>query len=494
MWLNWFWYAICVLLATSRAKAQSADLISMLPKCGLTCVIQEVPSNTLASGNLTTIASDLCTNRTLQKSLSSCMFSACNDSELLKISGYNQVLCEGAPAESRVEITRIVGVTFGALAVLAVLIRCYSRYAITKGLQADDFTIVAAAVVICGIIIVDFQLCARGFGLHVWNVNPKQLVPLMKIFYYSEMLYVIAISLVKVSILLFYHRVFVNRNFRILNHVAIASVAAFAISITLVIIFQCWPVYAVWDRMVPHKCINMNALTLACGSISVAQDVFILLMPLPQIICLHMDFKKRMILLSMFSVGTLACVTSVVRLKYMIDFGHTQDPTWDNAIPAVWSVVELSIATICACLPSMRALLARWLPRMFDISSAAAPANPGHRLNNYEAPYQNSMSSLSSQKKSGYGKLSSLSNTFESGTSDPTPKTVFGLNKTKPLPEINNSRGQGLLPKWKPAPLMPMQYASKPLPKIWDAQHTLGEGRSVENIAATMSPSKESRL
>jgi hypothetical protein len=100
MWLNWFWYAICVLLATSRAKAQSADLISMLPKCGvsrkicefvlrntdilkLTCVIQEVPSNTLASGNLTTIASDLCTNRTLQKSLSSCMFSACNDSELL---------------------------------------------------------------------------------------------------------------------------------------------------------------------------------------------------------------------------------------------------------------------------------------------------------------------------------------------------------------------------------------------------------------------------
>ena len=41
------------------------------------------------------------------------------------------------------------------LALAAVLLRCWSRFAIGKKLEIDDWTIIMAACVICGLIAVD---------------------------------------------------------------------------------------------------------------------------------------------------------------------------------------------------------------------------------------------------------------------------------------------------------------------------------------------------
>lgn len=51
----------------------------------------------------------------------------------------------------------------------------------------------------------------------------------------------------------------------------------------------------------------------------------------------------------------------------------------DNAIPAIWSVIEISVAAICACLPSFRPLLARQFPRAFDISSDPSQSQHGYQ-------------------------------------------------------------------------------------------------------------------
>ena len=46
----------------------------------------------------------------------------------------------------------------------------------------------------------------------------------------------------------------------------------------------------------------------------------------------------------------------------------------DNAIPAIWSFIEITVAIICACLPSLRYILARIFPIIFDISSDPSQA------------------------------------------------------------------------------------------------------------------------
>jgi hypothetical protein len=75
----------------------------------------------------------------------------------IEVATFNQQLCEGIPIESRSRRTAIVGLVFGPLAVLAVISRCYSRYSITKRLEYDDWTIIAAAMAVGGLIVTDVK-------------------------------------------------------------------------------------------------------------------------------------------------------------------------------------------------------------------------------------------------------------------------------------------------------------------------------------------------
>lgn len=57
----------------------------------------------------------------------------------------------------------------------------------------------------------------------------------------------------------------------------------------------------------------------------------------------------------------------------MGSFGHKTDPTWDNIDGSIWSLIENSVAVICACLPGMYPLLSRFLPRFFMTSPSKEP-------------------------------------------------------------------------------------------------------------------------
>lgn len=41
---------------------------------------------------------------------------------------------------------------------------------------------------------------------------------------------------------------------------------------------------------------------------------------------------------------------------------HSQDPTWDFTTIAHWSFVEVNIAIVCACLMTMKPLIAKFFP------------------------------------------------------------------------------------------------------------------------------------
>jgi hypothetical protein len=43
---------------------------------------------------------------------------------------------------------------------------------------------------------------------------------------------------------------------------------------------------------------------------------------------------------------------------------ESQDPPWDNVGAAIWSIIELNCAIICASLPTLRPLIAKVVPGM----------------------------------------------------------------------------------------------------------------------------------
>jgi hypothetical protein len=87
--------------------------------------------------------------------------------------------------------------------------------------------------------------------------------------------------------------------------ITLASVTAAGIAFTLAIVFQCTPIGGAFDRNIPSTCINLNAAAFSSSGISIAQDLVILFLPLPQLQLLNMSLKKRLNLMFMFSLGSL---------------------------------------------------------------------------------------------------------------------------------------------------------------------------------------------
>jgi hypothetical protein len=58
-------------------------------------------------------------------------------------------------------------------------------------------------------------------------------------------------------------------------------------------------------------------------------------------------------------------VISAVRLQFLVNVSHTVNPTWDQSDIVKWSDLEIAVGILCACLPSIRLILARSMPTLF---------------------------------------------------------------------------------------------------------------------------------
>jgi len=87
------------------------------------------------------------------------------------------------------------------------------------------------------------------------------------------------------------------------------------------------------------------------------EDFFILVLPIIEIKNLQLGKGKKYNLFLMFSIGSFACVTSIVRLKFLSDFANSFDATWDQTDVVKWSLIEELVAVLCAWIPSLRAFI-----------------------------------------------------------------------------------------------------------------------------------------
>lgn len=145
----------------------------------------------------------------------------------------------------------------------------------------------------------------KGFGRHLWNIPPSNLSPLLEYFYLTECLYATPLGFAKISVLLLYLRIFVSPIFRRLAWATLLCVALSTATTTIVAIFQCWPIPAIWNLSRHKKCINMNVLSISTSTVNTALDVVMLLIPLPELRKLNLGWKKKIGVFVMFLTGTL---------------------------------------------------------------------------------------------------------------------------------------------------------------------------------------------
>lgn len=130
----------------------------------------------------------------------------------------------------------------------------------------------------------------------------------MQIYYFDELFYLTAIALTKISILLFYLRIFPNRDFRRWTYGAIVLCALYILGFVPATIFQCLPVsnaWKRWDGEHPGKCIDLHAEAWTAAALNIVLDLIVIFIPLRELSQLKMSPRRKAGILVMFMGGGL---------------------------------------------------------------------------------------------------------------------------------------------------------------------------------------------
>lgn len=150
------------------------------------------------------------------------------------------------------------------------------------------------------------------------RVFPSRLLPnltsfvsavltLIQFFFVLELLDVpLCITPAKISLLLFYIRIFCIRKFQILVYLVGSLVLAIGITVFFQTIFQCSPISYGWDRSIGHgTCINQTVFYRYISPLNVLTGILILAMPLPLVWKLQAPKAQKVALTAVFLLGGL---------------------------------------------------------------------------------------------------------------------------------------------------------------------------------------------
>ncbi|KAI9652821.1 MAG: hypothetical protein M1831_006346 [Alyxoria varia] len=295
-----------------------------------------------------------------------------------------------------------VGVILPALALSTVCLRYYVKTLRSQSFGVDDaFIGIAMRQVICvGLAVMEIWGTSKHYLAWEYHMsrNGNPLAPLLlalenlgKISLANYLLQDLALGLVKLSVLLFYRRIFCGRTFDICSKLLIALVSLWALLFTFLHLFQCGTQFhAIWGPLDERLklCLDVTPITEAMAITDVVTDGFILILPVPMVLRLQMSRPRKVSIICIFLLGGLAVAAGIIRLlgsRFSLTANKAPQPAGGGAAAPqnpqaemqmmeamvrqmsygmsvmtaliFWTVVELSLSITAACLPTLRPIV-----------------------------------------------------------------------------------------------------------------------------------------
>ncbi|OTB15682.1 hypothetical protein K445DRAFT_317967 [Daldinia sp. EC12] len=141
---------------------------------------------------------------------------------------------------------------------------------------------------------------------------------------------------------------------------AMVLIGCWSMSQIAVGIFICDPVSGFWEKST-GSCIGNYPQWYINAAGNIATDIAIFVLPLPVLRHLHLPKAQKLVLIGIFSFGFFTCAISVIRIKFLQLGG---DFSYENVEGSSWSITELCSGITCACLPTLRPLVSKWIPEL----------------------------------------------------------------------------------------------------------------------------------
>ncbi|KGO70655.1 hypothetical protein PITC_055460 [Penicillium italicum] len=250
------------------------------------------------------------------------------------------------------------------LAVVSVALRCWSIWCSrTHKFGYDDaFAILTLPFIVTESALM-FYWISLGLGRHSATLPVSHQPTGAKIIFAAAYLYDACITLPKLSVLCFYHRVLGQgaRWVRPTLWAVGALCVCWLIASWLATTFQCTPVHASWEAVPNSKCFTQWKFFTGTAAPSAVLDVVILLIPLPLLWTLQMTKAKKVMLTGLFICGYSVVILSIGRLVTLLKAGSTleEDLTWTTIEYIYWVQCEGPISLMSVCLPNIMELARR---------------------------------------------------------------------------------------------------------------------------------------
>ncbi|KAF2810362.1 uncharacterized protein BDZ99DRAFT_476533 [Mytilinidion resinicola] len=265
-----------------------------------------------------------------------------------------------------------VQISLTVLALIIVLLRVYTRKFMRNVFGIEDWLTILAIFLLCVATICSGLGVIGGTGLHYYDL-PKTVNKRLaaSASFANQVLYQPVLCLTKISISMFYISTF-GAKIKKPCQAIIGFSILFLIACTVVEFTQCRPPDMLWNGTRPkgYKCINQPMFFKVTGFISLAIDLAIFIVPLPVVWTLNAPARTRLALVLIFSVGLVSMGAEVARLVIWFhkNDGNRQNPdsTWNRVDIVDWSCIEQATGIICASLPHLKALFAKYMPGLVD--------------------------------------------------------------------------------------------------------------------------------
>ena len=123
---------------------------------------------------------------------------------------------------------------------------------------------------------------------------------------------------------------------------------------TLALIFQCQPVQKSWLPRTPGSCLPNDTFFYALAAITIFCDVVIFVTPIPLLLRLRINLRRKLGLVALFMLGLFTTACSVMRMVQIIQIAKDGNSTG----LILWGTIEMNVG-VCLSQPpklSLRAI------------------------------------------------------------------------------------------------------------------------------------------
>lgn len=126
--------------------------------------------------------------------------------------------------------------------------------------------------------------------------------------YTYQLLGTIGLWVVKLSILLFFRRIFSVQAFRSVNNIFIGITVAWGIAFTFTVAFQCTPVSTIWNKFEMEytaNCVQVHPFYLFLAISDLILDISIYFLPIPHVWQLQLPLRQKFAVGGIFLLGSM---------------------------------------------------------------------------------------------------------------------------------------------------------------------------------------------